>query len=47
VLWIEPLPDVFATLAANIAGSPRQRAIECLVTDRDDLPYEFNVANNG
>ncbi len=47
VLWIEPLPDVFATLAANIAGFPRQRAIECLVTDRDDAPYEFNVANNG
>jgi FkbM family methyltransferase len=47
VVWIEPLPDVFATLVANIAGFPRQRAIECLVTDRDDVPYEFNVANNG
>ncbi len=47
VLWIEPIPDVFATLAANIAGCPRQRALECLVTDRDDAPYEFNVANNG
>lgn len=38
VLWIEPIPDVFATLAANIAGFPRQRALECLVTDRDDAP---------
>jgi FkbM family methyltransferase len=47
VLWIEPIPDVFATLARNIAGFPRQRALECLVTDRDDAPYEFNVANNG
>jgi FkbM family methyltransferase len=47
VLWIEPIPDVFATLAANIAGFPRQRALQCLVTDRDDAPYEFNVANNG
>src|SRR5262245_10761460 len=47
VLWIEPIPDVFAALAANIAGYPCQRALECLVTDRDDASYEFNVANNG
>jgi FkbM family methyltransferase len=46
VLWIEPIPDVFAELAANIAGFPRQRALERLVTDRDDAPYEFHVANN-
>jgi FkbM family methyltransferase len=47
VLWIEPIPDVFATLTANIARFPRQRALECLVTDRDDVPYEFHIANNG
>ena len=47
VLWIEPIPDVFATLVENIAGMPRQRALESLVTDRDDVPYEFHVANNG
>jgi FkbM family methyltransferase len=47
VLWIEPIPDVFATLKSNIAPFPRQRALECLVTDRDDAPYEFNIANNG
>ena len=47
VLWIEPIPDVFKALAANIRAFPRQRALECLVTDRDDAPYEFNVANNG
>ena len=46
VLWIEPIPDVFAALSANIAGIPRQRAIERLVTDRDDASYEFHVANN-
>jgi FkbM family methyltransferase len=46
VLWIEPIPDVFARLAANIVGIPRQRALERLVTDRDDAPYEFHVANN-
>src|SRR5688572_32172388 len=47
VLWIEPIPEVFAALAENIAAFPRQRALECLVTDRDDAEYEFNVANNG
>lgn len=46
VLWIEPIPDVFARLTANLARFPRQRALECLVTDRDDASYEFNVANN-
>jgi FkbM family methyltransferase len=47
VLWIEPIPDVFAALVANIAGFPRQRALERLVTDRDDAAYEFHIANNG
>jgi FkbM family methyltransferase len=47
VLWIEPIPDVFEALAANIANLPRQRALQCLVTDRDDAQYEFHVANNG
>lgn len=47
VLWIEPIPEVFATLTANLAGFPRQRAIEALVTDRDGEPYQFNIANNG
>jgi FkbM family methyltransferase len=46
VLWIEPIPDVFARLRANIAAFPRQRALQRLVTDRDDASYEFNVANN-
>lgn len=46
VLWIEPIPEVFAELRDNIAKLPRQRALQCLVTDRDDAPYEFNVANN-
>jgi FkbM family methyltransferase len=46
VLWVEPLPEVFGALRANIASYPRQRALEALVTDRDDQPYEFHVANN-
>jgi len=47
VLWIEPIPDVFAALAKNIAGMPRQLALRALVTDRDDAEYEFHIANNG
>src|SRR5689334_3816241 len=46
VLWIEPIPEVFAALRANIAAFPRQRALQALVTDRDDHDYEFHVANN-
>jgi len=46
VLWIEPIPEVFATLRANVAAFPRQRALQALVTDRDDHEYEFHVANN-
>jgi FkbM family methyltransferase len=46
VLWIEPIPEVFATLRDNLAGFPRQRAVQCLVTDRDGADYEFHVANN-
>jgi FkbM family methyltransferase len=47
VVWVEPIPAVFAELRANLAGLPRQRALECLVTDRDGAEYEFHIANNG
>jgi len=46
VLWIEPIPEVFETLQANLRGFPRQRAIQRLVTDRDDEDYQFHIANN-
>jgi len=46
VLWIEPIPDVFEALRKNIAEYPRQRAVQALVTNRDDREYEFHVANN-
>lgn len=47
VLWIEPIPDVFDQLERNIESLPNQRAIQCLVTDKDDELVEFHVANNG
>jgi FkbM family methyltransferase len=46
VLWIEPLPEVFAALQTNLASFPRQRALQALVTDRDHQTYPFHVANN-
>jgi FkbM family methyltransferase len=46
VLWIEPIPEVFARLQSNIKDFPNQRAIEALVTDRDGGEYQFNIASN-
>jgi FkbM family methyltransferase len=46
VTWIEPIPDVFEQLCTNIRDFPRQRAIRALITDRDDIQYELNVASN-
>lgn len=47
VLWIEPIPDVYAKLCENIAPHARQRALQALVTDEDDAQKELFIANNG
>ncbi len=46
VLWIEPIPAIFETLAANIKPFARQRALCALITDRNGAEYRFNIANN-
>ena len=46
VLWIEPIPSVFATLVDNIGEEPRQRAINALLLDKDDVEHVFHVASN-
>ena len=46
VIWIEPIPEVFETLKANLTGFPRQRALKCLVTDQDNVEHRFHIANN-
>lgn len=46
VLWVEPIPEVFAQLVENLSAFPLQQALECLVTDRDGAEYEFNISNN-
>ena len=47
VIWVEPIPEVFAQLVENIAAYPKQRAIEALITQRDGDYLTLNVASNG
>jgi len=46
VVWIEPIPEVFETLRANLVGYSGQIAFQYLVTDQDNSEYIFHVANN-
>ena len=46
VLWIEPIPEIFETLRANLQHYPRQSALQCLVADQDETEYAFHVSNN-
>lgn len=46
VLWLEPLQEVYRKLQVNIRPYPKQQAMCCLVTDRDDVPTRFNIASN-
>jgi FkbM family methyltransferase len=45
-LWIEPIPELFAVLQQNLVGFPLQRAVNCLVTDRDGARYPFHITSN-
>jgi FkbM family methyltransferase len=47
VLWVEPIPNVFAELEANLRGYPKQQAIEALVTDVDGVYVELKISSNG
>jgi FkbM family methyltransferase len=46
VVWIEPIPDVYAVLCSNLADHPRQRALQALVTDEDDRDVTLHVSSN-
>ena len=46
VLWVEALPEVFVDLQRHIATTPRQIALQALVTDRDGQEHTFNVSSN-
>jgi FkbM family methyltransferase len=46
VIWIEPIPEVFEELKANVADFSQQLAFRGLVTDKDNMEYQFHIANN-
>jgi FkbM family methyltransferase len=46
VIWIEPIPEVFERLEANLANFSQQSALKCLVTDQDNVEQQFHIANN-
>jgi FkbM family methyltransferase len=46
VLWVEPIPSVYAELVANLAGYPKQIALEALLTNRDDQIVELQISSN-
>ena len=45
VVWIEPVPEVFRELLANIQDYPDQAAFQYLVTDKDGAEYAFHISN--
>lgn len=45
VVWIEPVPEVFRELLANIQEYPDQAAFQYLVTDKDGAEYAFHISN--
>jgi FkbM family methyltransferase len=46
VVWIEPIPEVFAKLARNLSEFPKQRAYNYLVTAEDGKEYQLHIADN-
>jgi FkbM family methyltransferase len=46
VAWVEPIPDVFAELQANVADFPDQTAYNCLIAGQDGTKYEFHISDN-
>lgn len=46
VIWIEPIPEVFAKLQEKIKEYPKQKAYKRLITNKDDETYQFHVASN-
>jgi len=46
VVYIEPIPEIFAKLRARISVDKRHRAINALCTDRTGDEVDFHVASN-
>lgn len=46
ILWVEPIPEVFARLQHNIAGFDGQQAVQALVSDQAGVEVDFQIADN-
>jgi len=46
VIWVEPIPEVFARLESNIQSYPAQSAYQCLLTEHDGTQYDLHIASN-
>lgn len=46
VLWVEPIPEVYAKLQSNIKCCPKQMALNYLISDTDGAEYDFHISNN-
>jgi FkbM family methyltransferase len=46
VVWVEPIREIFEKLVDNLAGYPRQRAVNALLSSRSGESIEFQIANN-
>ena len=46
-IWFEPIPEVFQKLESVISSYPSQVAYQALLTDADDMEYDFHVTDNG
>ncbi|KEF41330.1 MAG: hypothetical protein ER33_12165 [Cyanobium sp. CACIAM 14] len=46
VVWIEPIPEVYRQLKANISKLSDQVALQALVAEVDGKNYEFHISNN-
>ena len=46
VVWIEPIPEIFAALQANLIGLENQIAVQSLITDKDNERRTLHIATN-
>lgn len=46
VLWVEPIPSVFAQLRDNLTDYPAQQALQALVSDTDGAEATLHIASN-
>ncbi len=46
VLWVEPIPSVFAQLRENLTDYPAQEAVQALVSETDGAEVTLHIASN-